>query len=118
LVALTPRLGWRRRTLALAGGVAALFAANVVLNALALYIDDAGLGRYPAGLSLVSDVLPFVLWAFVARDWLRGFARSEAGGEPQAVAGRAQRGAAERSRPQGAEGRAQRGAAERSRTNE
>ena len=74
LVALTPRLGWRRRALGLAGGVAALFAANVALNATALYLDPE-LGRYPAGLSLVSDTLPFVLWAAVARDWLREFAQ-------------------------------------------
>lgn len=70
LVLLTPRLGWRRRWAGLGLGLLALVAAHLLFNALASY--GSGRGSYPMLLALVSDALPFALWAAIAREWIAG----------------------------------------------
>lgn len=88
LVLLTPSLGWRRRGVGLVGGLVALFAAHVLFNALAPYLSGGDLA-YPTALALVSDALPFLLWLWIARDWVRRRVQGGSGTTPPAAESRA-----------------------------
>ena len=84
LVLLTPGLSARRRFGGLALGVVAIFALQMLVNAIALRGSPAATSL-PAGLSILSDAAPFVLWALIARDFLARFAQRDTigqGGEP------------------------------------
>jgi hypothetical protein len=84
LVLLTPGLSARRRFAGLALGVLAIFALQMTVNAIALRGAPEATSL-PAGLSILSDAAPFVLWALVARDFLARFTRRDtigSGGEP------------------------------------
>jgi hypothetical protein len=78
LVLLTPRLGARRRTLGLLGGLVAMFCADVVINGIAQYGH-----RRPVDLSMplkvMSDALPFAVWAVVAQRFVADLARGAVG---------------------------------------
>jgi hypothetical protein len=84
LMLLTPGLSLRRRFGGLALGVLAIFAVQMLVNAIALRgAPDAT--SLPAGLSIASDAAPFVLWAAIARDFLARFAQRDtigSGGDP------------------------------------
>lgn len=92
LMVLTPGLALRRRVLGTLLGLAAIFGVHVAC-ALVGALSHAAYGtgaravtlRYPA--LMMNDALPFVLWALIARDFLRDFAlralrRSGAGPDP------------------------------------
>jgi hypothetical protein len=84
LMLLTPGLDARRRFGGLALGALAIFAVQMLVNAIALG-GSPGATSLPAGLSIFSDAAPFVLWAVIARDFLARFARRDtigSGGEP------------------------------------
>jgi hypothetical protein len=84
LMLLTPGLTVRRRIGGLALGVLAIFGVQMLVNAIALH-GAPGATSLPAGLSIVSDAAPFVVWAAIARDFLARFAQRDtigSGGEP------------------------------------
>lgn len=84
LVLLTPGLSARRRFGGLALGALAIFALQMLVNAIALRGSPTATSL-PAGLSILSDAEPFVLWALIARDFLARFAQRDTigrGGEP------------------------------------
>ncbi len=70
LVAVTPGLTLRRRTLGLAVGLVTLWATHLALNV----TQVRGAGQLSLVPLLLSDALPFLLWLFVAhpvvRPWL------------------------------------------------
>ena len=76
LMAITPGLGWRRRTTGILVGLALIFGFHLLLFVL---VDSAYLvfGRGRKALSrivpflLVNDGIPFLVWLFFARDFLR-----------------------------------------------
>lgn len=78
LVLLTPRLGARRRTLGLLGGLVAMFGVDVVINGIAQYGHER-----PVDLSMplkvMSDALPFAVWAVVAQQFVADLARGAVG---------------------------------------
>lgn len=78
LVLLTPRLGARRRTVGLLGGLVAMFCADVVINGIAQYGH-----KRPVDLSMplkvMSDALPFAVWAVVAQQFVADLARGAVG---------------------------------------
>jgi hypothetical protein len=84
LMLLTPGLSLRRRIGGLALGAIAIFAVQMLVNAIALR-GESGATSLPAGLSVLCDAAPFVLWAAIARDFVARFAERDtigSGGEP------------------------------------
>lgn len=77
LMALTPGFGVVRRIAWLFVGLGVLFLSHLVLNLLAAYVRYQGAFSPP--LALVSDAMPFLVWAVLARDFLLGLAGSAAG---------------------------------------
>ena len=82
LVVLTPGLPLRRRAIGLLGGLVAIFACDVVTNGIAQYGR-----RRPVDLPLpwmvLSDALPFAVWAVVAREFVAELARGAFGIAPR-----------------------------------
>jgi hypothetical protein len=74
LVLLTPSLGARRRAVGLAAGLLAIFASHVLFNGIAQHGAE-DFATMPTALSIASDSLPFLLWAIIARDFVRDVAR-------------------------------------------
>ena len=67
LMALTPGLDLRRRSLRLLAGIFAIFVSHVVVNALGpRQGPDFTL---PVSLAVFCDAFPFVLWAILAREF-------------------------------------------------
>lgn len=71
LMAVTPRLSWRRRGIGTLAGLVVLLFSHAVTNAITLYILG-GRGPMPIWVGLVSDGMPLVLWAVIARDFVTG----------------------------------------------
>lgn len=74
LVLLTPRLGAKRKAKGLAGGVAAIFLCDVVINGITQH-GQRHPTDLPMPLMVLSDALPFIVWAVIARDFVRELAR-------------------------------------------
>lgn len=72
LVILTPSLSLRRRVVGLVAGAFALFCSHVLINGIAHHWVE-GAVRLPVELAIVSDALPFLLWAIVAPEFIRSF---------------------------------------------
>jgi hypothetical protein len=70
LMILTPRLSARRRFGGIAFGVLVLFVFQVAANWIA---SPGGTLRlvFPVSIGLLSDALPFVLWALIAHEFVR-----------------------------------------------
>ncbi len=70
LMLVTPGISWKRRTIGILGGLLFLHFSHLALNATPQLIDIGREGLGPNTLSpifmIVSDGLPFVLWAFFA----------------------------------------------------
>jgi hypothetical protein len=84
LMLVTPGLGARRRFGGLAVGALAIFSLQMLVNALALR-GSPGATSLPAGLSILSDAAPFVVWAVIAREFVARIAQRDTigtGGEP------------------------------------
>ena len=87
LMVVTPGLSRRRRALGTLVGLAAIFAVHVACALLAA-LSDAAYGRSARAVALrfpalmLSDALPFVLWALVARGFVRDFALRALGQKP------------------------------------
>ena len=94
LMAITPRMGWRRRVKGLLLGLFAIACFHVVLFVL---VDStyAVLGRNRRALAkivpflLINDGIPFLIWLMVARDFLRSLvpafgSRARSSGDPPA----------------------------------
>jgi hypothetical protein len=72
LVLLTPRLSLRRRFGGLAIGLVCLMASHIALDLYATYTLGPRRGAHlPPAAAMVSDALPLVLWAVIARDFVR-----------------------------------------------
>jgi hypothetical protein len=78
LVLLTPGLGWRRRGIGLALGLVAILCAQLILNAVAQWGRPHPVS-FPVGIAVLSDAMPFLLWAILARDFVRDLVRGVAG---------------------------------------
>jgi hypothetical protein len=93
LVAVTPGLALRRRALGTLLGLATIFLVHVACALLGA-ISHAAYGesaravalRFP--LLMFNDALPFILWALLARDFVRDFASRALGRDPSLRAGR------------------------------
>ena len=72
LMLLTPSLGLRQRLVRLALGVVVILLAQIALNGIVQY-GRATVESLPIGLAILSDALPFVLWALLAREFLATF---------------------------------------------
>jgi hypothetical protein len=81
LMILTPRLSARRRFGGIALGALALFLFQVAANWIA---SPAGTLRLvlPIPIGLLSDALPFVLWALIAHEFVRDAAHRALGTRP------------------------------------
>jgi len=91
LVLLTPGLGWRRRFVGGALGLIAILFAQLILNAVAQWGRPKPVS-FPVGVAVLSDAIPFLLWAVLAREFVRDLLRgvtaspdgeSERGGRPE-----------------------------------
>lgn len=69
LVLLTPGLSRRRRFGGLALGYLVLMLSHLALNAYA--VAQSSRGMLPRTAGLLSDSLPFILWFFIAREFVR-----------------------------------------------
>jgi hypothetical protein len=79
LVLLTPGLGARHRSLGLVGGLIAMFFVDVVINGIAQYGHRRPVDL-PMPLKVLSDALPFAVWAVVAQRFVSDLARGAVGG--------------------------------------
>jgi hypothetical protein len=79
LMAITPGLAWRRRVLGTLAGLGALFVGHIALVTVGFHVitrlggsADAYAALLPA--VLISESLPFVLWAAIAHEFVRDLA--------------------------------------------
>ncbi len=78
LVLLTPRLSARRRTIGLLGGLVAMFCVDVVINGVTQYGQKRPVDL-PMPMKVLSDALPFAVWAVVAQQFVADLARGAVG---------------------------------------
>lgn len=78
LMLLTTGIGWRRRLVGLGVGLLVLFASHIGLNWLFFELRGRG-DSLRAFLSVLSDTLPFLIWAVINRDFVTSVARHVAG---------------------------------------